>query len=143
MDPLSIIASVVGITTAAVKVSGAITNILRTSRHAPQSIRDIQTEVDTIRITLEQLQAFILRRSAAHQSRASWILVEQIIVVLANSVLTFSELDVFVGSLKSDLTLGVWDRVRWSTKASTADELVNRLQRHKLSLIMMLTIFES
>lgn len=96
MDPLSVIASVVGILGAAAKISGSITELTKRSKHAPQGISQLQKEVETIRVTLEQLRGFILRKQAVNQTRAGWILVEQIVVVLAGCVTTFSDLEVFM-----------------------------------------------
>jgi hypothetical protein len=139
MDPLSVIASVVGILAVAAKVSSA----LMKHAGAPKSIRDVQAEVDAMRGALGQLQAFILRKAAINRSGAALILVEQVIVTLAGCVTTFSELEVMVDSLKLDEEMGILDRIRWSTKEQTIESMISRLQNHKLSLIMMLTILQS
>ncbi|MCJ1247822.1 hypothetical protein MMC30_005037 [Trapelia coarctata] len=140
MDPLSVIAAVVGIMSAAAQVSSVLGNLISRSKNAPKSISDVKLEVDAIRGVLAQLQQFILRGSNKHQTRAAWIMVEQVVVTLAGCVVTFSEIEPFVETLQSDHTLGIMDRIRWASKASTITEVIARLQNHKLSLMMMVNI---
>ena len=62
---------------------------------------------------------------------------------MLGGVLTFSELDVFVDTLKSDSSVGIMDRLRRVSKASTATELLHKIQSQKMSLVTMLMILES
>src|SRR5436853_414875 len=83
---------------------------------------------------------FVLGASKASRSRASLILVEQVVTTLSACVLTFSELDVFVQALDSEQKMGILDRMKWIIKSNALKELLERLQQHKLSLNLMLTI---
>jgi len=66
--------------------------------------------------------------------------VDQVVVTLSACVATMSDLDVFVETLESDISMGLMDRLRWTTKAQSLVEVIAKLQMHKSSILMMLTI---
>jgi hypothetical protein len=68
------------------------------------------------------------------------ILVEQIVITLSACVTTFSGLDVFVETLGTDANMGLLDRLRWATKTSTIQEHMQKLELHKGTLTLMMTI---
>jgi hypothetical protein len=140
MDPLSVTMAIVGLLTASQQISSAIGNLVSKSKSAPKEIQDVRSTVDTIRSVLIQLQMLLLGRAQVDRQRTSLILVEQIVITLSACVATFSELDVFVGTLDSDAMLGLMDRIRWATKTSTIKEHLQKLEMHKSSLTLMLTI---
>jgi hypothetical protein len=140
MDPLSVTMAIVGLLTASQQISSAIGNLVSKSKSAPKEIQDVKSTVDTIRSVLIQLQMLLLGRAQVDRQRTSLILVEQIVITLSACVATFSELDVFVGTLDSDALLGLMDRIRWATKTSTIKEHLQKLEMHKSSLTLMLTI---
>jgi hypothetical protein len=140
MDPLSVTMAIVGLLTASQQISSAIGNLVSKSKSAPKEIQDVRSTVDTIRSVLIQLQMLLLGRAQVDRQRTSLILVEQIVITLSACVATFSELDVFVGTLDSDAMLGLMDRIRWATKMSTIKEHLQKLEMHKSSLTLMLTI---
>jgi hypothetical protein len=140
MDPLSVTMAIVGLLTASHQISSAIGNLVSKSKSAPKEIQDVKSTVDTIRSVLIQLQMLLLGRAQVDRQRTSLILVEQIVITLSACVATFSELDVFVGTLDSDAMLGLMDRIRWATKTSTIKEHLQKLEMHKSSLTLMLTI---
>jgi hypothetical protein len=140
MDPLSVTMAIVGLLTASHQISSAIGNLVSKSKSAPKEIQDVKSTVDTIRSVLIQLQMLLLGRAQVDRQRTSLILVEQIVITLSACVATFAELDVFVGTLDSDAMLGLMDRIRWATKTSTIKEHLQKLEMHKSSLTLMLTI---
>ncbi|KAL6914828.1 hypothetical protein FSST1_012588 [Fusarium sambucinum] len=137
-DPLSVAASVVGLLTAAAQVSKIVANVISKARHAPEECGRIKSEVDDIRNVLVTLQVFILNPRQALRSRTSLIMVEQVVATLAACVTTFSELDTFVTALENDTT--VLDRLRWASKSKDIHGILVRLESHKSSLTLMLTI---
>jgi len=140
MDPLSIAAAVAGIVSGAINASTTLGNIIQKSHNAPKECKDVKREVDNIGQVLTQLQVFVLGASKASRSRTSLILVEQVVTTLSACVLTFSELDVFVQGLDSEQKMGILDRMKWIIKSNALKELLERLQQHKISLNLMLTI---
>lgn len=139
-DPLRAAASVVGLLTAAAQISKILANVIDKARHAPKECTRIKAEVDDIRNVLASLQMFITGANRASRSRTSLILVDQVVVTLAVCVTTFSELDAFATSLDCEADMNILDRLRWVGKDSTVKAILARLESHKSSLALMLTI---
>jgi hypothetical protein len=139
-DPLSVSASIAGLITAGVKISQVLAQVISKARNAPKECRLVQLEVENIQTILGQLQLFLLGIRRAARSRTSLILVDQVITTLATCVSTFSELDTFTEALKSDSDLNILDRLRWVAKDGEIKEIFARLESHKNSLNLMLTI---
>ncbi|KAJ0126118.1 Uncharacterized protein HZ326_30778 [Fusarium oxysporum f. sp. albedinis] len=137
-DPLSVAASVVGLLTAAAQVSKIIANVMNKARHAPGECGRIKAEVDDIRNVLVTLQLFIINPRQASRSRTSLIMVEQVVATLAACVTTFSELDTFATALENETS--ILDRLRWASKDKDIHAILVRLESHKNSLTLMLTI---
>lgn len=139
-DPLSTAASIVGLITAAAQVSGILANVINKARHAPDECRQIQAQVDDIRNVLGSLQVFIMGARRPSRSRTSLIMVDQVVVILAACVTTFSELDTFVTALESDVGMGILDRLRWVTKEKDIKSIFSRFESHQSSLTLVLII---
>jgi hypothetical protein len=140
MDPLGVSMAIVGLLTAAQQISSAVGNLVSKSKSAPKDMQNLKSAVDAIRSVLLQLQLLLLGRAKVDRQRTSLILVEQVVITLSACVTTFSELDVFVESLNSDNKVGLMDRIRWATKATTIREHLKKLEMHKSSLTLMMTI---
>jgi len=140
MDPLSVSMAIVGLLSASWKISEVLSPLISKGKNAPDELREIKTTVDTIRSVLSQLQLMLLGRMKVTRERTSLILVDQIVVTLSACVSTFSDLDVFVETLGSDEKLGLMNRMRWATKAPTIQEHLKKLEAHKASMTLMVTI---
>ncbi|KAI3325590.1 Rho GTPase activation protein [Xylariaceae sp. AK1471] len=139
-DPLSVAASIVGLIATGAKISQVLASIVSRARHASRDCQNLQFEVESIQAILSQLQLFLLGTRRAPRSRTSLILVNQVITTLATCVTTFSELDTFTEALKSESDLNILDRLRWVAKESEIKGILARLESHKSSLNLMLTI---
>ncbi|KAF5010818.1 hypothetical protein FDECE_3027 [Fusarium decemcellulare] len=139
-DPLSTAASVVGLLTAAAQISKILANVIDKARHAPDECSRIKSEVDDIQNVLTTLQLYIVGTRRAARSRTSLIMVEQVVATLAACVTTFSELDTFVMALQNDADMKILDRLRWASKDKEIKAVLVRLESHKSSLTLMLTI---
>lgn len=139
-DPLSVAAGIVGLITAAAQISQILSNVISKARHAPEECRQVRGEIDDIRNVLGQLQLFVTGANRASRTRTSLIMVDQVVATLAACVTTFSDLDVFAESLQSENDLGILDRLRWISKDKDLKSIRGRLQTHKSSLTLMLTI---
>ena len=140
MDPLSVSASIVGILSAATKVSSVLYNFVQNAKGAPKLAQTVLAEVNGLSTALGHLQTHILGLATSSKSRASFILVEQVIVTLADCVTTFSELEAVLGTARVESELCVLDRVKWASKESKIADIQRRLQSNKSSLTLMLTI---
>ena len=139
MDPLSVSASLIGVITAAVQVSGLLKDFIDDVKSAPESARNVLREVVDISISLQQLQEFLLGKQVASRSRTSFIMVEQVVVVLTGCVMIFSELEQVLEVPKADKSMGIRDRLKWVTKEPAVLQVLGRLQASKASLNLMLT----
>ena len=139
MDPLSVSASLVGLITAAAQVTKLLTGLVQDAKEAPDSCRSILREVSGISICLQQLQGFLIGAQEAPRSHTSLILVEQALVILADCVLTFSDLEQSLESLKIENSMGVLDRLKWVRKEPLINRLFSKLQASKASLNLILT----
>jgi hypothetical protein len=145
MDPLSITASVIGILTAA----GNVVSVLSRVKDAPKLIADILAEVKHIQIIFKVLQNFLERTTRPTSQRAALIQLDDVVVILTQTVLVFSELETLVRPLVAQEQsngampkLSRWRRVTWAWQQPAALRLVNQLQQHKVSLSLMLQIIQ-
>ncbi|KAH6874727.1 hypothetical protein B0T10DRAFT_585904 [Thelonectria olida] len=139
-DPLSTAASVIGLLTAAAQISKILASVIDKARHAPQECSKIKTEVDDITNVLGSLQLFIMGTHRASRSRTSLIMVDQVVATLAATVSTFSELDTLATALQVESEMNLLDRLRWASKEKDIKGVLVRLESHKSSLTLMLTI---
>ncbi|KAF4455712.1 RhoGAP domain-containing protein [Fusarium austroafricanum] len=137
-DPLSVTASVVGILTATGKVLSLLGQIV----DAPQSIADMQSEVDDIRIIFSNLQSFLDRSQRLKRGRLALIQLGDLVAVLTRTIIAFSELETIVRPLCTGDRMSPWRRVHWRWQEAAALRLVNQLQRHKTSLSLLLQIYQ-
>lgn len=138
MEPLSVVASITGILTAAAKVSGLLTQI----QGAPTTIFALLTEIGHIKIVFTAFQSFLDRTFKVSGARAALIQLDDIVVILTQTVLVFSELQTLVAPLSSRGRLSGWQRWNWPRHEAAALRLVNQLQRHKASLSLLLQIIQ-
>lgn len=135
MDPLSVTASISGITTAAAHVS----IILEQIKDAP-IVSAILTEVDDIKRVFCALQNFLDGASASGVpgGHAALIQLEDFVVILTRTVLVFSELEVMI-NLNPALLLNS-TRLKWTTVLLEPDfrGLISQLQSHRKPLTMLL-----
>lgn len=140
MDPLSVSASIIGITTAAVRVGRLLKPFIDGAYGAPTSARSVLMEVTGIYAYLHQLRGFLIGNEEAAKSRRSLIMIEQVIIVFTDCVSIFSELEQTLESLKTGEHMRLIDRMKWVSKETALSKLIARLQASKASLNFMLTI---
>jgi hypothetical protein len=142
MDPLSVTASVAGILAAAAKIASLVGQV----KDAPESVSAILAEVTHIQIVVGALQSFVDRSRRLDAERAALIQVENVVTVLTQTVLVFSELETLVTSVSALASQGRLSRLRsrvtWTWQQSAALRLVGQLQQHKTSLSLLLQIMQ-
>jgi hypothetical protein len=142
MDPLSVAASVTGILATAAHATTILTSFIKNTRSAPKLAHRVLTEVSSFAAVLSQLQAFVLGSASVARERGTLILVEQVLVVLTECVIAFSELDEVLQTLKTQQQMELWDRMKWAINESKITGIMGRLQGNKTSLTLMLTILQ-
>ena len=142
MDPLSVSASIIGILGAAAKVSSVLITFVKNTKAAPKLTQAVLADVNGLSTVLSHLQTYLMGTASPARSRASLILVEQVLVTLAECVTTFSELEDVLGTSKHAAEMDTLSRVKWATKESKVADIQRRLQSNKSSLTLMLTILQ-
>lgn len=142
MDPLSVSASIIGILGAAAKVSSVLITFVKNTKAAPKLAQTVLADVNGLSTVLSHLQTYLLGTASPTRSRASLILVEQVLVTLAECVTTFSELEDALGTSKHGAEMDALNRMKWATKESKVADIQQRLQSNKSSLTLMLTILQ-
>jgi hypothetical protein len=138
-DPLSIATGVVGLIQASYALTKLLTDFIGSVKDAPAKAAIAVSEISETRAILEQLQNFVLRFETADNSRTALIQVDRLVDVISGCVATFSDFEAALDKVtRSNMTL--LDRAKWVWDEEEIDNLVARLQRHKLSLSLLVTI---
>jgi len=141
-EPVSIIASVVGLATTSAKIAGIAKQLYDSGKDAPTSIRRISEEMDQLNLIFGQVQMLLEghARIRPSRSRLTMIPLHHLMTVLSGCVLAYSSLDKKLSEVAS---AGLGARVKWALwKEAEAGIIVVELERHKSSLHMMLTILQ-
>lgn len=101
MDPLSITTAVVGLLKIVPQIALALKGFIDAVKEAPRQAQVVLQEATDIESILSQLQTFILRHNAAIHERSVYISVDQVILTLTGTVLSFSELEEVLSEIKT------------------------------------------
>jgi hypothetical protein len=138
MNSLNVISSITGIITVAAQVS----NLLGQIKDAPTLVSAVVTEVDHIQLIFRSLQTFLDRATKVPGGRAALIQLDDVVVILTQTVLVFSELETLVSPLSKQVKTSYLARLTWTRVQLGVERLVNQLQRHKTSLMLLLQIIQ-
>lgn len=140
MDPLSIIAAVIGVLAAAAKITTTLTAFLDRERTAPKTARSIVAEVTDLSVCLAQLSPFLHDMEAAPRSRRVAISVESVVVISTSCVMNLSDLEKMLDPFKLDQPLSKITKLRWARQEQKINTLVSRIRESRHSLNLILTI---
>ena len=138
-DPLSLAGGVIGIVTAAAKISSLLIQFIQSSKDAPRTARTVITEVNDISGILSHLQFFLLGDESSDRSRTQLLQVDQVVTIMSGCVLTFSELEQLLDGFQKQ-GMDFLDRAKWAKKENAIGNLIQRLQNHKGSLSLILNV---
>lgn len=139
MDGISVAASIVGLLAAAAKISLGLNDFVTMVKEAPKLARTVLLEVADLSACLSQVQSLLLGVGRANASNQSLLMVEEIIVVLSNCVLVFSELEELIDGVKPDQSTQARNILKWTMKEKAVTALLLRLQSSKTSLSLMIS----
>jgi hypothetical protein len=142
MDPLSVIASVAGLLAAAGKVASILSKVKSSIGDASQFLDQLLSQINELESSLSAVSKFLARISSAPRRRISMIQVDQLVATLTEAVLTFSELEALLTPLGAWSEISMLERMQWAWKEDTISRIMLRLDRHKSSLSLMLTIVQ-
>uniref|UniRef100_A0A0B7KN66 Cdc24/Scd1 N-terminal domain-containing protein n=1 Tax=Bionectria ochroleuca TaxID=29856 RepID=A0A0B7KN66_BIOOC len=142
MDPLSVAASIAGLATAA----GEVAKILKpyvsaASETVPPIALQVYAEVESTRTILSAVQRLINNLSLAKNT--SLIQVDDVVAVLTDGVLVYSDLEEAIGELRIELpadSIPLRSRLLWAHKESKVKSLLTRLQGFKSSTSLILNL---
>ncbi|KAK3655202.1 GTPase activating protein (GAP) for Rho1p [Elasticomyces elasticus] len=141
-EPITVAASVAGLISSASTMIPILYNVGTSIRDAPQLTKEVAGELANITVVLQQLFAYISGKARASIERLNLITVEHITATLTDCVVTYSDLDAVLKSLRVDSGMRAWDRGMWYIKKGRVGEIVQKLQNHKASLGLMLNILQ-
>ena len=157
-DPLSITSAIAGLLTLATQITATACVLYSSVKDAPASIRQIEEEMSDLNLVFCQVQLFIGGSTKApKKSRLTLISLRHLMATLSGCVLVFSALDqklnavaglreagVYTGTSVSGNKAGLLvEKIKWALwKEAEVKELIEDLQRHKLSLNLMLSIIQ-
>lgn len=133
-DLLSVNTSVLGIFIA----STQIIELISRASDAPRNFKDIQVELLNLKLIMSGLQPFLNRTNTVVAARTSLVPIQDVIAVITQLVLVFSELDGVVQRCTSNNFILLTRR----SNIAAAGRLLDQLQRHKLSLSLILRIIQ-
>ncbi|KAF5253479.1 hypothetical protein FANTH_1550 [Fusarium anthophilum] len=147
MDPLSVIASVAGIATAAGEVIKILGPYTTATKDAHKIAAEVSSETLATRTIITGLEQLISNFSAAHVRYASLIQVDQLTAVLFDGVKIFSELLAVLQTLPplEPTTPGgsIWTPIQWVRKKASLTAILQRLRAFKSSIVCILSILQS
>lgn len=144
MDPLSVTASIVGILAAAAKICESLYGTISTVKDAPLVLGVLYREVREFRAVLLILQTLLADLSSAPPHRTALVHIDHLIATFTECTLTFSELEVAItpyAALRAQKR-PLQTRLKWTRAENGCMKLVERLQRHKATISLMLNILQ-
>ncbi|KAH5690376.1 hypothetical protein HBI44_173310 [Parastagonospora nodorum] len=140
MDPLTIGSAVIGLIAGASRIVPILYNFITLTRDAPKTASQVLDEMQSIIAALTQLQTYLTGATTSNGARRSMLTLRNISATLTACVTTYSDLEDVVS--RCVLDGGKVSRPKWVMYEGQIDVLVQRMQAHKLSLTLMLTILQ-
>ena len=138
MDPLSIAASIAGLLALTSRVASVLSTVVSAHTTLPAYFKDVQSEVMIIELALLSLNKLVTGEVAIRRPRATLIKLYDLGTVVTDCVMTLSELDKHLRPFST-----YWAFVSTIMRnPKFNDELLKRLQRHKVSLNLILNIIQ-
>lgn len=146
MDPLSAIASVAGIAAAAGEIIKILGPYVTAGKDAPKLAAQLSAEALATQAILSGLERLANEISTSNVTYASLIQVDQLIAVLTDGVLIFSDLETLLGTLPppepTSPGFRLWAPMQWVRKKGSLAAIYTRLQSFKLSISCILSILQ-
>ncbi|SCO80805.1 uncharacterized protein FRV6_05018 [Fusarium oxysporum] len=145
-DPLSVAASIAGLISITVEAVKFLSPYVSAAKETPQVAAHVYSEVQSTQVILMGLQSLTKNLGSVKVQHAALIGVNQVVAVLTDGVLLYSELHKELQSLRAKdgaEKVPLRGRLQWVWKESTFVTLLNRLQSFKNSMTLVLMILQS
>ena len=158
-DPLSITSAIAGLLTLTAQIATTACALYRAVKDVPASIRQIEKEMSDLNSVFCQVQLFIGGSTKVpNKNRLALISLHHLMATLSGCVLVCSALDKKLSDVAGLREAGVHmgttsasankagllvEKIKWALwKEAEVKEFIEDLQRHKLSLNLMLNIIQ-
>ena len=143
-DPLSIAASLAGLVSITIELGKILGPYVAAAKETPQIALRTYSEIQSTQAILAGLQKLTGNLASPNIQHAALISVDQLVAILTDGVLIFSELEHLIQSLipqgSADQRLPLLLRLQWVREEGTLNSLLTRLQAFKSSMNLMLVI---
>lgn len=144
MDPLSIAASIAGLSIATAQIVSTVRLIWTSISDTPKCVQELSTEVTGIRACLGQLRSFLRNMETINLSGAALLMVDQVVVSLTECVLVVSEIQKIMDQVrvenKVDTSMRVVGRMMIAWREQEIKDVLVRLRASRSTLHLMLVI---
>lgn len=144
-DPLSVAASIAGLISITVEAVKFLGPYVSAAKETPQVAAHVYSEVQSTQVILMGLQSLTKNLGSVKVQHAALIGVNQVVAILTDGVLLYSELHKELQSLRAKdgaEKVPLRGRLQWVWKESTFVTLLNRLQSFKSSMTLVLVILQ-
>ncbi|CAF3537146.1 unnamed protein product [Fusarium graminearum] len=142
MDPLSVAASAFGLLSAGAKITSILVSFTNNVQDSPKLAQHLITEIADITAAISALQSYITGIAQIPKERGALVLLENVLTSLTGCVVTYSDLQTIIDNLNLSSDLRTFDKLKWARQASSINTIVQRLQNHKSSLNLLLTVVQ-
>ncbi|KAF8532637.1 hypothetical protein BDD12DRAFT_951127 [Trichophaea hybrida] len=137
MDPISVAASILSILAVSERIAQTLYSFTKSATDVLESVGRVHAEVQIVGAVFGEIQGFLQGDfGEVDETRLSLIPLHDTLLISCNRV--FSELEKYIIDDAGKPT--VWERVKWAAKEPEIESLIGDLQRHKLSLNLILGI---
>lgn len=135
-------ASIVSLLSVGATIATAINDFVTSCNNAPLFAQSVLHETLEFSYALSKLQRLVLEPQAISldQSRTSMLDVNHLSLTLVGCVCTFSQLEKEIQRMRLSGKFGILDRVKWTFIERDVGSIIQRIQNHKMSLMLILTI---
>ena len=144
MEPLSIAAAIGGLLGVSSRLYEYLHAYFSTAKNAPRVLITLSTEIRDIQLALASLQVLLTSVASLPTQRTSLIQFEDLAITVTDTVLAYSELDAtitpFITTQQQSISLKA--RHGWTRAEEDCLKIVDRLQRQKASLTLILSVLQ-
>lgn len=136
---MSILDSVAGLLAAVQAVSSILTTITSNKKRAPRITDSVLSDVNDVMASLSALQRLLSGVASGARQHMALIQLDQLIAVLTELVLIFSELEALLTPFAAGREISIMKGAKWASKEDVISDIMQqRLQCTKSCLSLML-----
>jgi hypothetical protein len=140
-EVIGVAASIVGIIAAAGKVAEILNKVIPILTHLQPNAIALSSETTSIKIILTALQQLVADPDVIPRKRKDLVQLDQLITILTDGVLLFSQLEALVSALDGPTDV-IKSRMRWGLKEKELGVLYTRVLSFEGSVSVMLNILQ-